>query len=531
MFTWGLLPGLFHAPETEALQQSLRQLSPAAAEIDAGVRRARSAIETMADDLDAVNRRRDALVRDLQDRSAIEALRFAEPSDAFGRRLEDAARAEREAAFRRDCDQLVEGWDAAARACAAALRAIPDVPWALAHDLPLDETALAAASPSIVDDAALPFLQRLTRGDGVNAARLLRDNPQWVPVILRSRPEAVAAWWTTLSPTTAAALTAGAPALIGNLDGVALEDRVAANRTRAAEHLVDLRARRRRALGIEDDAGGARWRALPSAGVDAIDREIAYYEAVACGRRQLYAWDPAHGSLIEMSGDPATAKAALFVVPGTNTTADSFSGDDPITRFADWQTAQAAGAVVSFTVMTGPMPQLSPLMLDGPQLNTHAAARAPEYAAFVRGVQAARPDMWTMSYEHSYAGAIGSAAEAYGGTVDARFMAATVGAIGPYEPSPDTTYYAAQSPDDINRYYAGRRVGYVGFDIPPEQFPGVQIVDSGLSGVDLWKLAGASPLVVKDSIEHHNALMSDDENVNGRVLKAVRRILGEEIYG
>jgi hypothetical protein len=106
-------------------------------------------------------------------------------------------------------------------------------------------------------------------------------------------------------------------------------------------------------------------------------------------------------------------------------------------------------------------------------------------------------------------------------------MAAAVGAVGPYVPSSETAYYAAQSPDDINRYYAGQRVGYVGFDIGPESFPGVQVVDTGLPGFDPWKLAGASPLVIKDSVDHHNALMSDDENVNGDVLRFVKKILKE----
>ncbi|PVE20145.1 hypothetical protein DC522_34145, partial [Microvirga sp. KLBC 81] len=38
-----------------------------------------------------------------------------------------------------------------------------------------------------------------------------------------------------------------------------------------------------------------------------LDREIAHFDAVANGTKQLYAWDPEHGSLIEMAGDPSTA--------------------------------------------------------------------------------------------------------------------------------------------------------------------------------------------------------------------------------
>jgi hypothetical protein len=525
LFTWGLLSSVYRSPEAPELQQSLRLLDPAAAEIDTGLRRARSALETLADDLEAVNRRRDALVDELHDLSATEALAFPEPADALGRRLHDAAQADREAAFRRGCTDLIEGWDAAARACAAALRAIPDVSWTLTRDLPIDEAALEAPSTSILDDAAVPLLRRLSRGGAADAARLLHENPEWAAIIRRGRPEAVAGWWAGLSPSTAAALVTGVPALIGNLDGVALSDRVAANRSRAAAHLTELRAKRDRAVGIHPFTGVQRSRAIPSADIDAIERETAYFQAVADGRKQLYAWGPRHGSLIEMSGNPSTAKAALFVVPGTNTTADSFYGNDPLTGFADWQVNAAGGGVIAFTIMTGPMPQLSDLPLGGPQWNHHAHARAPEYASFVRGVGAAQPDLWTISYEHSYGGGVGSAAEAYGGTVDARFLAASVGGVDGYEPSRDTTYYAAQSPDDINRYYAGVQLGPLGFGVGPESIAGVRIVDSGLPGVDPAHLVLGAPLVVADSVEHHNALMSDDERINGKVLNSMKQLL------
>lgn len=524
-FVWGLLPGVYRAPEAPELQQSMRLLSPAGAEIETGLRSVRAAIETLADDVEAVNLRRDALVDELRNLSATEILALPEPDDAFVGRPRKAAHADQATAFRRDCAALVEGWADAARACAAALRAIPDLSWTLTRDLVVDEAALETPSASILDDAAVPLLRRLARGGAADAARLLRENPEWAAIIRRGRPEAIAGWWTRLSPSTAAALITGVPALIGNLDGVALDDRVAANRSRAAAHLAELRAKRDRAVGINPSPGARRSRALPSADIDAIDRETAYFQAVADGRKQLYAWDPRHGSLIEMSGNPSTAKAALFVVPGTNTTADSFYGNDPLTGFADWQVNAAGGGVIAFTIMTGPMPQLSDLPLGGPQWNHHAHIRAPEYGSFVRGVGAAQPDLWTISYEHSYGGGVGSAAEAYGGTVDTRFLAASVGGVDGYEPSRDTTYYAAQSPDDINRYYAGVQLGPLGFGVGPESIAGVRTVDSGLPGVDPAHLVLGAPLVVADSIEHHNALMSDDERINGKVLNFMKQLL------
>ncbi|WP_285137010.1 hypothetical protein [Microbacterium sp. lyk4-40-TSB-66] len=519
---------MYRSPEAPELQQSLRLLDPAAAEVDTGLRRARAALETLADELEAVNRRRDALVDELRNLSATKALTLPEPDDALVGRLRDAAQADREASFRRDCATLVDGWDSAARACAAALRTIPDVSWTLTRDLPVDEGELEAPSTSILDEAALPLLHRLSRGGAADAARLLRENPEWAAIIRRGRPEAVAEWWAGLSPSAAAAIAAGAPALVGNLDGVALKDRVTANRNRAAAHLTELRAARDRAVGIHPSAGGRRSRALPSAGIDAIERETAYFEAVADGRKQLYAWDSHQGSLIEMSGNPSTAKAALFVVPGTNTTADSFYGEDPVTGFADWQVRGGREHVIAFTVMTGPMPQLRDIPYGGgPQWNEYAHDRAPEHARFIQGVRATDPSLWTMSYEHSYGGGVGSAAEAYGGIVDTRFLAASVGAVDGYAPADGTTYYSAQGPDDINRYYAGLQLGPLGFGEGPESFGGVQIVNSGLPGTNPAHVALGVPLVVAASVEHHNALMSDDEEVNGTVLNAVNQLLNK----
>lgn len=528
LFAWGLLPGVHQAPEASALHLSLRQLGPAAAEIDTGLRSARAAIEMLAEDLEATDRRRDALVARLREHAATASLAFPDASDSLGCRLADVERADRELAFRRECAALVEDWNAAALACAAKLRSIPDVSWTLIRDLPAEENVLANPLPSVLDEAALPLLHRLARHDGADAARLMRENPRWADIIRRGRPEAVATWWASLSPTSAAALIAGVPALVGNLDGVALTDRVAANRARAADHLADLARRRqeailegrRPALRSDPELHAVRTR------VAAIDREIAFFSGVRDGTKLLYAWDPGHGSLIEMSGDPSSARAALFVVPGTNTTADSFYGDKPVTRFADWQTNGGRGDVFALTVMTGPMPQLSDIPRGGgPQWNHYAHERAPEYARFVRGVQAAVPTLWTMSYEHSYGGGVGSSAEPLGGNVDARFLAASVGATDGYTMDPHTTYFSAQGPDDINRYYAGIQAGPLGFGVRPESLDGVNIVDSGLPGIDPAKVALGFPLVVADSVAHHNALMSDDEAVNGRVLNSVKHIL------
>ena len=536
LFAWNLLPEFYRAPEADLLHVSLAKTRPAAGEITDGLAAASRAVERFAEEIDDLARHR-ALVLDRRDAGP--------PTDLWDERVEGPAAAvnaqrrdEWATDLARDTDRLAEAYDEASRRCAQALGAIPDVAW----------TSLAAwggsevsdAPGSLADAAGLALLSRLASAP--DPRRLMSEHADWVTLIRGTDPARVAEWWARLDSDVARSLVAAMPLLLGNLDGVGIRDRVEANRLRADEHLHTLRRQReelrrqrvpaRRATAMEVVERRTELRRL--------EREIAYFEKVQDGSRMLYAWDPERGALIEMSGDPSSAKAALFVVPGTNTDADAFMKEEPVTRFAEWQVQAGGGSVLAFTVMTGPMPQLDGTFLHaGPEWNSMAEDRGPEYARFLQGIEAVKPDLWTMSYEHSYGGGVGSEAEKHGGTVDTRFLAASVGAIGPYEPNPDTAYFATQAPDDINRYYAGIGLGAVGFTVAPETIPGVQIVDSGIPGFDPVTVSlsvltnGPEYLtdMISRSVGHHSVLMSDDESVNGKVLNQVKEMLaggGEE---
>lgn len=532
LFAWSLLPGAYRAPEADLLHASLATTHPAAAEISDGLISACRALERFADEIDDLARRR-TLLADRRDAGPPADL-WDESADGPAAVLNDRRRDEWASGLAREAADLDEAYDDASRRCASALRAIPDVAW----------TSLAAWSGpeasgpvgSISDAAGLALLERLSAER--DPARLLVEHPEWAGIIRGTGPAAVAEWWSRLDRRTADALATTAPSLVGNLDGLPIAERVEVNRGRASEYLRELRTRRQALEALRAPRSRANALEVLDRRTERarLDREIAYFDAVANGTKQLYAWDPEHGSLIEMAGDPSTAKAALFVVPGTNAKAEAFMSDRPVTDFADWQVGSGGSSVVAFTVLTGPMPQLADLVTAGPEWNRFAEGRGEEYARFIQGVDAAHPDLWTMSYEHSYGGGVGSEAEKHGGTVDARFLAASVGAIGPYEPHPGTQYFATQAVDDINRYYAGVGLGPLGFTVAPETIPGVHIVDSGLPGPDVGLLAeyaytqnpGALVGIVQDSVEHHTALMSSDESVNGDVLKAVRNLLNDK---
>lgn len=172
---------------------------------------------------------------------------------------------------------------------------------------------------------------------------------------------------------------------------------------------------------------------------------------------------------------------------------------------------------------------------NGPQNNAFAVARAPELAAFERGIFAAMPGVPTVSYEHSYATAVGSAAEAYGASPTARVLAGGVGAMYGYEPAENVTRYAIQAPNDVNRIYAGQQAWEVGFGVAPESIQGIHILDSGMTGLPMnpsiaqleTVLAGplAVPMQVPASVENHINLMSDEESINGSALHNVQRLL------
>ncbi|CAH0159715.1 hypothetical protein [Microbacterium sp. Bi128] len=533
LFAWSLAPGLYRAPEADLLHRALGTTGPAAHEITAGLVSAGRALEHYADDLDRLAHDRNLLLT-AQALAAPPRSVWQTGSETAAGAMNELARAEAEHDAARDVARLAEAYEDATHRCAMALRAIPDISW----------SSLAAwsgpehpgAVPSSTDAAGLVLLDRLAVAR--DPGRLMSVHPEWNRLLHGTAPEEIARWWSSLDPTVAAHLVTAVPALVGTLDGVTANDRVAANRLRADDHLRALRAQRqalherriphRRSTATEVlDRRAERAR---------LEREIAYFEKVRDGTKLLYAWDPDRGSLIEMAGDPSTAKAALFVVPGTNTDADAFMTEHPVTDFAEWQVGSSGASVVAFTVMTGSMPQLDSLLEDGPQWNRFAEERGPEYARFLRGVDAAHPGLWTMSYEHSYGGGVGSEAEKHGGTVDTRFLAASVGAIGPYEPHAGTEYYATQAVDDVNRYYAGLGAGGMGFTVAPETIPGVRLVDPGLPGPNMPSLVAYGvttnpaylPRLIADSVGHHTALMSGDEKVNGPVLKAVRNLLRSE---
>lgn len=107
----------------------------------------------------------------------------------------------------------------AARAAAAALRPTEGSMWA--------KVGSSLTAPSLAPETALNILASL---DGDDLAALLKTRPDLAGVLAKAPPESVAPWWDALSADQQDALVHGAPAVIGNLGGVAYSARDTANR-------------------------------------------------------------------------------------------------------------------------------------------------------------------------------------------------------------------------------------------------------------------------------------------------------------
>lgn len=123
--------------------------------------------------------------------------------------------------------------DTAAQTAAAALRRALALPGLQAEEW----VALLADRAS-----AAHILDALAGADGPSLRVILRARPAVADVLAQAEPAAVAPWWAALDEAQQQALIRAAPAVIGNLGGVAYAARDEANRRWLRTQLADARA-------------------------------------------------------------------------------------------------------------------------------------------------------------------------------------------------------------------------------------------------------------------------------------------------
>lgn len=185
------------------------------------------------------------------------------------------------------------------------------------------------------------------------AKRWLDEHPDFWDNVEMVDPEEIAQWWADLASRSegipgawesgpAAALIAAVPALIGSLNGVPALDRVTANRTAAPDWI----AAAREDLKDPDLDAGARAFLL---------NEIAYLERSIAGDVQLYLYDRDASRIVEMVGTPSAETTDVVTYsPGTFTSMNDFyeGGVQQVARFL----VSNAPGTVAFVVKEGEFP-------------------------------------------------------------------------------------------------------------------------------------------------------------------------------
>lgn len=315
----------------------------------------------------------------------------------------------------------------------------------------------------------------------------------------------VADWWTSLGHVERTEIAAAAPVLVGNLDGVPLEERVAANRLSAARTLA----------------------AYPRTGSDLASAEASYLAKVSTGIVSLYALDVARDSIVEIVGDPQTAERALVFTPGTTAAlTDFYTGK--IQSLAAWEVrnAPASDPTVAFVSKIGSFPEWS--MSDGPLDNRRSIELGVLFHRFNEGLDTtAVGALARTSVEHSFGSSVGGVAETLGTRFDTRIVLGGVGMVAGWLPSEQTRYVAYAAGNDVTRYIYGLVNGdAVGYAVSPSAGNRFEQKDPALTA-DSWYLplrllAGAiGPAIeVVEGFINHNKVASASGNTS--VLESIR---------
>ena len=243
--------------------------------------------------------------------------------------------------------------------------------------------------------------------------------------------EAVAQWWWRLTESQRQQLIAEAPLVVGNLAGVPLESRVAAN-ARSAEHFAN------------------------AEGISA--QEADYWNRVAAGRVKLVVSDPGNSRIVEMIGEagPDTARVITFL-PGTMSQMKHFYAGSA-QQVAQYLVTRSSGTSVAFVYKDG-----SWVSWLGPGANTNydrLQELGGQVAEFQREVVEREPSLQgdsQVAIAHSAGMSVLSGAELSGADFDTVMSLGGAFALRDWRPDPGTDYHHFQYDNDaINMIDGGR---------------------------------------------------------------------------
>ncbi|MFT3715913.1 MAG: alpha/beta hydrolase [Gordonia sp. (in: high G+C Gram-positive bacteria)] len=336
----------------------------------------------------------------------------------------------------------------------------------------------------VADEAAAAMLDLLA-GTLVGSPSTVPDPgggwtvPAEAVVALRTLdPVARRRYWDSLTAAEVQALIDAAPDVVGGLDGVSFDDRIAANavsmrRSLDAEVLA----------GRGDGERAVALRAL-SAPVEGPDGRFA-------PRRFLTFDDAGGGRYIEVVGElaPDTRSVGVYV-PGTGSrlatidddhrraTALAATSGAPVLLYVDGDFPQQIGPASPLTsghgTVSGTAMDPRPAREIGARLAGFGRALDVEIASRAPGAS-------TTFIGHSYGGSIVGTAEQYGLRADNIVFASSAGtgaADGPWrDPNPDVHRYSLTPPGDPIHW--AQKFGGAVHGGDPDSAPGVQRLDTG----------------------------------------------------
>jgi len=300
----------------------------------------------------------------------------------------------------------------------------------------------AAGAPAIALAGISATNGTVTRFGGVPASGGRRSHPLLVSLyeshalqlVTTGKPpsaEAVAQWWWRLNEHQRQQLIDEVPLVVGNLAGVPLESRIAANAVSARQF----------------------------ASADGISpQEASYWNRVATGQVRLVVSDPNNSRIVEMLGEPGpnTARVVIFL-PGTMSQMKHFySGGTQ--QVSEYLVTRSNGTSVAFVYKDG-----SWVSWLGPGSNTNYDSLqelGEQVAEFQREVLDGEPSLRStprIAIAHSAGMSVLSGAEIAGAEFDAVVSLGGAFALREWRPHPGTEYHHFQYDNDaINMIDGGR---------------------------------------------------------------------------
>ncbi|MDJ0376910.1 hypothetical protein [Cryobacterium sp. PH31-L1] len=393
------------------------------------------------------------------------------------------------------------------------------------------------ASGSSVDD----LIARMNTLSEADLAVLIATNPDLVKRMLTATPETVAERWQQLGEPARLALIAGAPALLGSLNGLPALARVAANRLNASTRITEIDAESAK-LDAENagmDRTRGRWEQSYGRSdqiakeLEQLEDERSYLQRTVDGKNQLYLYDHEGARIVEMRGTPSSeTRERITYVPGTMSNMDMFY-DGSVQPLSDWFVDNHPDTV-AFIYKDGLFPGDSGGTRGGLTKGVADANSAdfakqtgPVLADFETGL-ATDPlltDATSTAIGHSWGLANITSAEVAGAHYDS--VVSLSGAWMPQDWGADpTTNYADFSYEDILQVAQG--TGAVGDGNNPRSSDAFQAGAFYEGPKPAYTVDGDGTLIWHPTVlmDNHNLVATD--NVNNR---EVVRDLQELIYG